>query len=130
MRIFIRDLTADSEGNATAIGNADFTTQRLVNKMDHHATYMNAVTSSCPEAVRVPPYFKTDREVMTTALGTIGLIEPQDVRIVHIRDTLHLEEMYISQAMQKEAKSLKEISIVGQPRPFKFGKDGNIISDL
>ena len=130
MRIFIRDLTADSEGNATAIGNADFTTQRLVNKMDHHATYMNAVTSSCPEAVRIPPYFKTDREVMTTALGTIGLIEPQDVRIVHIRDTLHLEEMYISQAMQKEAKSLKEISIVGQPRPFKFGKDGNIISDL
>lgn len=130
MRIFIRDLTAESEGNATAIGNADFTTQRLVNKLDHHATYMNAVTSSCPEAVRIPPYFKTDREVMTTALGTIGLVAPHDARIVHIRDTLHLEEMYISQAVQKEARSLKGIGIIGKQRPFKFGKDGNIISDL
>ncbi len=130
VRIFIRDLTADSEGNATALGNADFTTQRLVNKMDHHATYMNAVTSSCPEAVRIPPYFKTDREVMTTALGTIGLVEPQRARIIHIKDTLHLEDMYISQAVQKEAESMKDISIVGKPRPFKFGKDGNIISDL
>ncbi len=130
MRIFIRDLTPDSEGNATATGNADFTTQRLVDKMDHHATYMNAVTSSCPEAVRVPPYFKSDREVMTTALGTIGLVDPQDARIVHIRDTLHLEEMNISQAMQQETGSLKGVSIVGKPRPLKFGKDGNIVSEL
>jgi len=130
MRIFIRDLTADSEGNATAIGNADFTTQRLVDKIDPRATYMNAVTSSCPEAVRIPLYFKTDREVIDTALNTIGLVEPQNARIVHIRDTLHLEEMYISQAMLKEAKTLKELSIVGKQQPLKFGKDGNLVSDL
>lgn len=130
MRIFIRDLTADSEGNATAIGNADFTTQRLVDKIDHQATYMNAITSSCPEAVRIPPYFKTDREIMTTALGTIGLIEPQDARIVHIRDTLHLEEMYISQAMQQEARKLNGVRIIGKQRPLRFGKDGNMVSDL
>jgi hypothetical protein len=130
MRIFVRNLTAESEGNATAIGNADFTTQRLVDKIDPQATYMNAVTSSCPEAVRIPPYFKTDREVIKTALGTIGLVEPQNARIVHIRDTLHLEEMYISQAMQKEAEKLKDISIIGKQRPLKFGQDGNLVSDL
>jgi len=129
MRIFVRDLTADSEGNATAIGNADFTTQRLVDKIDRHSTYMNAVTSSCPEAVRIPPYFKTDREVIQTALGTIGLVEPQNARIVHIHDTLHLEEMYISEAMLPQAKKLKEISIIGKQRPLKFGRDGNLISD-
>ncbi|MBT8364085.1 MAG: DUF2088 domain-containing protein [Deltaproteobacteria bacterium] len=130
MRIFVRNLTAESEGNATAIGNADFTTQRLVDRIDPQATYMNAVTSSCPEAVRIPPYFKTDREVIKTALGTIGLVEPQNARIVHIRDTLHLQEMYISQAMQKEAEKLKDISIIGKQRPLKFGQDGNLVSDL
>ena len=130
MRIFVRNLTAESEGNATAIGNADFTTKRLVDKIDPQATYMNAVTSSCPEAVRIPPYFETDREVIKTALGTIGLVEPQNARIVHIRDTLHLEEMYISQAMQKEAEKLKDISIIGKQRPLKFGQDGNLVSDL
>ena len=130
LRIFVRNLTDDSEGNAAAIGNADFTTQRLVDKVDRHSTYMNAFTSSCPEAVRIPPYFKTDREVVKTALGTIGLVEPQNTRIVHIRDTLHLEEMYISEAMQKEVRKLKGVSIVGKQRPLRFGKDGNLISDL
>jgi hypothetical protein len=130
LRLFVRDLTAESGGNATAIGNADFTTQRLVDKIDRHSTYMNAFTSSCPEAVRIPPYFKTDREVIKTALGTIGLVEPQNARIVHIRDTLHLEEMHISQALQKEVKKLKGVSVIGQQRPLKFGKDGNLISDL
>ena len=130
LRIFVRDLTADSEGNATAIGNADFTTQRLVDKIDRHSTYMNAFTSSCPEAVRIPPYFKSDREVIKTALGTIGLVEPQNARIVHIRDTLHLEEMYISQAMAKEAGKSEEISVIGKQRPLKFNKDGHLVSDL
>ena len=130
LRIFVRDLTADSQGNATAIGNADFTTQRLVDKIDRHATYMNAFTSSCPEAVRIPPYFKSDREVIKTALGTIGLVEPQNARIVHIRDTLHLEEMYISQTMIKEAEKMKGIRITGKQRPLKFGQDGNLMSDL
>ena len=130
MRIFIRDLTAESEGNATAIGNADFTTQRLVDKIDPRATYMNAVTSSCPEAVRIPPYFKTDREVIDTALNTIGLVDPQNARIVHIRDTAHLEEMYISQALLKEAKTLTELSIIGKQQPIKFGRNGNLVSDL
>ncbi|UCD82744.1 MAG: DUF2088 domain-containing protein [Desulfobacterales bacterium] len=130
LRIFVRDMTAESEGNATAIGNADFTTQRLVDKIDPRATYMNAVTSSCPEAVRIPPYFKTDREVIDTALNTIGLVEPQDARIVHIRDTLHLEEIYISQTMLAEAQKSKDISVIGSARPLKFGKDGNLVSDL
>ena len=130
LRLFVRDLTTESEGNATAIGNADFTTQGLVDKIDRHSTYMNAFTSSCPEAVRIPPYFDTDREVIKTALGTIGLVEPQNARIVHIRDTLHLEEMYISQAMLKEAKKTKEISIIGKQRSLRFCKGGNLISDL
>jgi len=130
LRLFVRDLTAESGGNATAIGNADFTTQRLVDKIDRHSTYMNAFTSSCPEAVRIPPCFKSDREVIKTALGTIGLVEPQNARIVHIRDTLHLEAMYISQAMQKEAEKSPEIGIIGKLRALKFDQAGNLVSDL
>jgi len=130
LRIFVRDLTAESQGNATAVGNADFTTKRLVDKIDARATYMNAVTSSCPEAVRIPLYFNTDREVIDTALNTIGLVEPQNARVVHIRDTLHLEEMYVSQAMLAEVEKSKSLSIVGAARPLKFGRDGNLVSDL
>ena len=130
MRIFVRDLTADSEGNATAIGNADFTTKRLVDKIDHRATYMNAVTSSCPEAVRIPPYYDSDREAIDTALKTIGPVEPQNTRIVHILDTLRLEEMYVSEIMLPEVEKRENISVNGTPIPMKFDAKGNLISKL
>ncbi len=130
MRIFVRDLTADSEGNATAIGNADFTTKRLVDKIDRHATYMNAVTSSCPEAVRIPPYYDSDREAIDTALKTIGLVEPQNARIVHILDTLRLEEMYVSEVMLAEVENRKDISVIGSPGPMKFDDKGNLVSNF
>jgi len=120
MRIFVRDLTPESEGNATAIGNADFTTQRLVDKIDPKPTYMNAATSSCPEAVRIPPYYDSDREAIDTALRTIGLVEPQEARIVHILDTLRLEEMYISESMLADVEKTKGIRIIGSPAHLKF----------
>ncbi len=130
MRIFVRDLTADSEGNATAIGNADFTTKRLVQKIDHRATYMNAITSSCPEAVRIPPYYDNDRQAIDTALKTIGPIEPQNSRIVHILDTLRLEEMYVSEVMLAEVQKRKDISVNGSPGPMKFDAEGNLVSNF
>jgi hypothetical protein len=129
-RIFVRDLSAGSEGNATAIGNADFTTRRLVDKIDHQSTYMNAITSSCPEAVRIPPYFESDREVLNAAFKTIGDIQSENARIVHIRDTLHLEEMYISEPMLPEVEGMHGVSINGSPAPMAFDIQGNLISNL
>jgi hypothetical protein len=129
-RIFVRDLSAGSEGNATAIGNADFTTKRLVDKIDRHATYMNAITSSCPEAVRIPPYYDNDREVIEAALNTIGDIEPQKARIVHILNTLKLEKMMISESMMPEAEQLDNLSIIGSPDQLKFDAQGYLISDF
>ena len=129
-RIFVRDLSVGSEGNAIAIGNADFTTRRLVDKIDHQATYINAITSSCPEAVRIPPYFESDREVLDVAINTIGDIKAEDARIVHIRNTLNLEEMYISENMLPEVNDLDGVSIKGSPAPMVFDTQGNLISDL
>ena len=129
-RIFVRELSAGSEGNATAIGNADFTTKRLVDKIDSQATYMNAITSSCPEAVRIPPYYDSDREAIEAALKTIGDIDPTKSRIVHISDTLRLEQMDISEVMLSEAESMKNISVIGSPATMDFNAQGNLLSDL
>jgi hypothetical protein len=129
-RIFVRDLSAGSEGNATAIGNADFTTKRLVDKIDHQATYINAITSSCPEAVRIPPFFESDRQALDAAFNTIGDIKAENARVVHIRNTLNLEEMYISEPMVPEVRHLDGVSIIGSPAPMVFDTQGNLISDL
>ncbi len=129
-RIFVRDFTPNSDGNATGIGNADFTTQRLVDKIDRRATYMNAITSCGPEIVRIPPCFETDREAIQAALTTIGVVQPEDARVVHIRDTLSLEAMYLSKALLPELENRKNVSVEGTPRSMKFDRKGNLISDL
>jgi len=43
-RLFVRDLTPESEGNALGVGFADFTTTRLVQKIDRQKTYLNCMT--------------------------------------------------------------------------------------
>ena len=125
-RIIVRDLTKDSDGNATGIGNADFATKRLVDKIDRKTTYMNAITSSCPELIRIPPYYDCDREVIEAAFRTLPESDPQNARIVHIENTLRLEEMYVSDALIPEAKQIENISIIGTPDIMDFDKEGNL----
>jgi len=48
LRIFARDLTEQSGGNADGLGAADFVTRRLVEKVDLHVTYTNAIASIAP----------------------------------------------------------------------------------
>ncbi len=129
-RIFVRDFTPGSDGNSTGLGNADFTTKRLVNKIDHHASQMNAITSCGPEIIRIPVYYETDREAIDAALKTIGPIEPEKARIVHIRDTLRIAQMYISESMMADTEGIDHVSIIDSPGPLKFDTNGNLISDL
>jgi hypothetical protein len=130
LRIFVRDLSADSYGNAIGIGMADFTTKRLVEKMDRNPTYMNCITGCTPEAARIPVYFDSDREVLDAALRSLGLVEPENARIVHIADTLRLEEMEISEAMVAEAEEMTDLRVIAKPHPMTFDGNGDLISDL
>ena len=50
-RVFTRDLTDLSYGNAIGIGFTDIVTDRLFNKIDFNATWINSLTASNPHAV-------------------------------------------------------------------------------
>ena len=101
-RLFVRDLTPDSNGNATGIGLADLTTKRLVDKINYQATYMNCITGISIEKAAVPMFFETDQECIKTALGSVGLTPPEKSRIVRIKNTLHLDEVEVSEVYQEE----------------------------
>jgi hypothetical protein len=127
-RLFVRDLTPESEGNAVGIGLADFTTTRLVNKLDRKKTYINCITGISPEKAAIPIFFDTDKECVESAIHCLGMVNPEEVRIVHIRSTLALEKMSVSKAYLPEMKKRKELRIIGQWRPLAFGPDQNLIS--
>jgi hypothetical protein len=130
IRIFVRDLSEHTYGNAIGIGNADFTTKRLVDKIDPRPSHMNAMTACAPEAVRIPAYYDSEREVLDTTFRTLGLVEPGQARIVHISDTLRLEEMEVSEAIAAQAREHAGVSIIGKPHPMAFDGKGNLVSNL
>lgn len=111
-RIFVRDIDKNSGGNGLGIGNADFTTSRFVEKYNRPVSYMNSITAACPEITRIPNYLDTDRQVIETAYKTLPLENQADCRVVWIKNTLHLEEMYISESMLEEAKANDMLEVV------------------
>jgi len=127
LRIFVRDLTEESDGNATGIGLADFTTTRLVDKIDRHATYMNGITALGPQKSKIPFYYDTDREAIEIALDTIGLTEPEDARVIRIESPLRLTELDISEVLLEDAKLHSRLEVIGETRPLPFDAVGNLL---
>ena len=127
LRIFVRDITEESDGNATGIGLADFTTTRLVDKIDRHATYMNGITALGPQKSKIPFYYDTDSEAIAVALDTIGLTEPEDARVIRIESTLRLTELDISEVLLEDAKLHSRLEVIGETKPLPFDDAGNLI---
>ncbi len=127
LRIFVRDLTEESDGNATGIGLADFTTARLVEQIDRHATYMNGITALGPQKSKIPFYYDTDREAIGVALDTIGLTKPEHARVIRIESTLRLTELDISEALLEDAQLHSNLEVVDETFPFNFDTTGNLL---
>ena len=101
-RIFVRGLTPQSKGNATGIGIAEFTLQRCVDQINIESTRINCITSSHPTGAMIPCVYENDKDAINDALKTIGLTEPEDAKVMHIKDTLHLAELDISEAYLRD----------------------------
>ncbi|MFO0930271.1 MAG: lactate racemase domain-containing protein [Gemmataceae bacterium] len=124
--IHVRDLTAHTHGNATGIGLADFTTTRLVEQMDYGATVINCLTAGYPEGAFTPVHFATDRQVIDAALAIIGTRDPEQARVLHIQDTLHLDELEVSEAVLDDPAPQTPFTPVGAPRPMTFDAAGSL----
>jgi len=126
-RIFVRDLTPETEGNAIGIGFAEYTTTRLVKKIDPVPTAINAITGMGPECGRIPIAFDKDRDALQAAYDNSGVIDPKDLRLVWVKNTLELEYLWASEPMLQEAKANSNIEVVSAPQDIPFDKNGNMI---
>ncbi|MEW6546702.1 MAG: DUF362 domain-containing protein [Bacillota bacterium] len=125
-RIVVRDLTDETLGNATGVGLADFVTKRLADKIDWHVTYTNCLTGLVVEKARLPMVCPTDRDAVEAALGTVGLVEPEQARLVWIRDTLSLHEVAVSVAFLPEIEDRDDLLVMSEPFDLPFDEVGNL----
>jgi len=122
--IVVSDLSPGSHGNALGIGLADVITKRLHDAIDHRAMYENAYTSTFLAGVKIPMIARDDVEAMKYALRAGGVISPGCERIARIRNTMSLDEAYVSNAVLDELADRDDIEIIGQPTDM-FDGAGN-----
>lgn len=124
--IAVLDLTEETHGNCNGLGLADVTTKRLVDKIDVDCTYPNVVTSTVLCTPKIPLFTHSDKSCIQIALRTCNYIDREHPRIVHIRDTMNLEQIEISEAMLAEAQASEHIEVLSQPEDWKFNEEGNL----
>jgi hypothetical protein len=124
--IFVRGLSSKTHGNAAGIGFADFTTARLVKSMNYEATAINCLTSGYPEGANLPVHLESDRQVLDAALGILGTRKAEKARVMHIRNTLWLEEVEISEPCLQELPKMTEFTVEKGPYNWAFDAAGNL----
>ena len=125
-RIVVRDLTPESHGNAIGVGMADVVTRRLVDKIDTRPTYVNALTSTNLESVRIPVTVDSDREALETAISTSGASSGEDCRMVWIRNTLKLDRFVASEALLDEVERQRDLQVLEHLGELDFDGRGNL----
>jgi hypothetical protein len=126
-RILVRGLTEATHGNACGIGMADFTTARCAAAVDRAQTNVNCITSNCPEDARIPIACASDREAVDAAIRTAG-VDPDEVRLVWIRDTAHLERIAVSEALLDEVRAGAALRPAGPLFAFPYDESGDLRS--
>jgi hypothetical protein len=104
-RLVVLDVSDESHGNIVGIGFADLATQRLVDKIDPVPFRINVITSCFLERARIPITLPTDAEVLDTAVQTCWRLNPEEVRMVMIPNSLELNTIYVSEAMKKDVET-------------------------
>ena len=125
-RVFVRDLTEKTEGNATGIGLADFTTVRLVEKMDKHKTWMNVITGISPEKGAIPIHFDTDKENLNACFETIGDTLPAEARVLHIQNTIAVHRISASQAYADEIAKNDKLKLLNDWKEMSLDSEGSL----
>jgi hypothetical protein len=126
-RIVVRDLTDATHGNATGLGGADVTTQRVVRKMDWTATYINIVTSGIIDSASVPLVANTDKEAIALALRGCPKLDSKDARIVRIKNTLSLSEVWASETLRDEIEAHPKMEILGDAFEVMYDNEGALL---
>ena len=125
-RIFVRGLTPQSHGNATGIGMADVTTQRLVDQIDHPVTDINVQTSNIFQASKVPMTFATDHDAVSLLLHSLVIPDTTQAKVIRIANTLDLNEVEVSESYAEEVTTRDNLESVKSAADWPFNDDGNL----
>lgn len=127
-RIVALGLSPRSEGNAIGVGVADIITDRLREDIHWESTYINALTSDFLWGIKLPISFPSDHDAIAAAMRPFT---PEKVRAVFVQDTAHLETIYITPTLLREAQEVSTLAIADETAtPLEFDDQGRLQLDF
>ena len=126
-RIYVRSLTEQTHGNASGIGIAEFCHQKVVDRMDRGITGINCICGFHPSAAAVPIAFQTDAQALEVALNNVGYVEPQNAKVVWIKNTLEIKKIAVSEALAAQVRAQKGLKIIHEATPIQFDLKGDLL---
>jgi hypothetical protein len=104
----------------------DVATPQLVEAVDWKKTSINAFTARCPEDCKVPMITRSEEKAISVILNTIRPYTLDDLKIVHIKNTMDLDEMYLSPACLTDLKPEHPVVVEPQLLQMQFSRAGEL----
>lgn len=125
-RLGILDMTEKSHGNSSGMGFADCMTQRIYDKMSIKDVYVNGLTDISTMSCMVPVVLPTDKMVCQVLVKGSAKVDFKEAKLVLIKNTLELDEIYMSEAAVREISQDKSFEICGDYFDIPFDADGTM----
>ncbi len=127
LRVYARDLSPLSYGNAMGIGLTDMIAERLFEKIDWNVTRVNAMAASNLFAVKTPLRAGSDLEALELISKTVGRADSSEVTCVWIRNTLELSHIVVTENLLPAMHGRTDMEAVGPACEWEFDGAGNLV---
>ena len=124
--IAVLGLSEASHGNALGVGLADVTTKRLADAVDWKVTNENVITSGFLQRGFLPVVAGNDWEAVRIAVRSCGKPDMENLKLARIRNTLNLEEVYLSGALFREVLADARGEKLTDFTSLSFDREGRI----
>ena len=120
------DISEKSGGNGNGMGLADFVSKKFFRKIDFESTYINAITSTEPNSVKLPLVLDNDKYVFQGCVKLCGVKNIQDIKLVIINNTKELDEIYMSKSAFENAVDKSKVKKESELYDIPFDDEGNL----
>lgn len=125
-RTAMLSLSKESHGNGLGTGLSSVITKRLFDEIDPEKMYPNCITSKVLKTAMIPCVVANDKLAIQFCVKTCVHIDMENPKIVRIPNSLHLEEIMLSESYYSEMEHFPNLKVLSEPEPLHFDVNGNL----
>ena len=100
----------------------------LVQWISFNDTYPNAITDHDSSTYKIPLIMDNEKECLQACMAICLKMDPENPRIIILKNSLEVESMLISEALMPEARTRSELTIETEPFELEFDADGRMLT--